>query len=162
MGGKPGLERAAAAPRAAVLFALSLGTVTGGACAVEEPDPADPPDTELAEALDLTGNERVHRVTLGGRGAEEHVVPGRLRILAGDLVQFVALDHRVHTVTFRGDSLTGARADFLEETGQRASPPLLDPGTRFVVTFAGAPPGPYPFVVEGNGPSVAGEILVLR
>jgi plastocyanin len=99
---------------------------------------------------------------LGGAGADEHVVPTRIRILPGDLVQFVTLDHRVHRVVFGAEALTPESSTFLRETGQDASPPLLERGSRFVVFFEKAPSGLYPFVSHGSGGSASGIIEVLQ
>ncbi len=59
------------------------------------------------------------------------------------------------------DSLGAEARAFLRETDQVASPPLLDRDTRYVISTAGAPPGRYPFVVEGNGRPARGALVVL-
>ena len=123
--------------------------------------PEPPSDPELRQALGIEDARPIHRINLGGRGSIEHVVPVRVVVLAGDLVQFVMVDRRVHTITFRGDGLSPAGRAFLEETGQISSPPLLQRGARFVVSFEHAPAGEYPFVSEGNGDPAAGSIVVV-
>ena len=135
--------------------ALLLSTLT--ACSTEPPS-----DPELRQALGIEDARPIHRINLGGRGAIEHVVPARVEVLEGDLVQFVIVDRRVHTITFRGDELSPAAKAFLHDTGQISSPPLLQRGARFVVSFEDAPAGEYPFVSEGNGDPEGGSIIVVR
>jgi len=76
------------------------------------------------------------------------------------VVEFLCVDGRVHSVRFPRDSLTAEAAAFLSRTSQLASPPLVDRGSRFVLTFEGAPPGRYPFLVEGSGGAGQGVIVV--
>lgn len=126
-------------------------------CAPEPPPPSDP---ELREALEVGDAAVIHRVTLGGRGAVEHVVPTLLEIEIGDIVQFVPADRRVHVVAFSADGLSRDAQAFLERTQQSSSPPLMDPESRFIVTFDSAPAGAYPFTSTGNGEPVSGMIRV--
>jgi plastocyanin len=113
-----------------------------------------------AEALGLPSGALLHRVTLGGRGADEHAVPTLVSASPGDGVEFRTVDHRVHTVEFVGDSLAPAVRTFLESTGQMASPPLVARGTRFVLRLQNAPPGRYFFLSEGHGGTAMGVIEV--
>ncbi len=101
-----------------------------------------------------------HEVVLGGRGAIEHVVPTHIAVRSGSRVDFVTADHRIHTVTFLLDDMTTAAREFLRRTDQVSSPPLITRGTRFVVTFADAPTGFYPFRVRSHGDPVDGAIVV--
>ena len=137
---------------------LLLAVPLSAACQGEEDAPL--PHQELRDSLGLGPSVVVHRVTLGGWGGEEHVVPGRLRVEEGDIVQFVSVDGRIHTVFFEADSLGPAQVDFLRSSGQLSGPPLLDRGSRFVVSFGGAPAGVYPFRVEGPGGPVRGRVVV--
>jgi plastocyanin len=121
-----------------------------------EPDPR----VEEARALGFPDGARLHRVTLGGRGAREHAVPALIQAHPGDGVEFITADHRVHTVTFPADSLAPEARAFLESTGQLGSPPLVSRGTRFVLRLQDAPPGRYPFVSDGHGGTAHGVILV--
>jgi plastocyanin len=136
----------------ALLLFLS-STTCGGA-------PETGPDVELREALGLESDEELHRIVLGGQGRREHLVPTRLEIPQGAIVEIVTVDRRVHTVTFLRDSLSSEAAAFLTETNQMQSPPLLEQGSRFVISFRGAPPGRYPFVSEGHGGTASGIIVV--
>jgi len=113
----------------------------------------------LRAELGLTDADRVHRVVLSG-GSTESADPPALDVLEGDWVEFVSSDWRVHEVRFELDSLSVAAGQFLGESDQVASPPLLEPDARFVLSFAGAPEGRYPYVVEGNGSAVRGVVVV--
>ena len=103
----------------------------------------------------------MHRITLGGRGSEEHAVPSIVRAADGDGVEFRTVDHRVHTVTFPLDSLAAEAAEFLVSTGQTLSPLLATRGSRFILNLEGAPPGRYPFITEGHGGSAHGVVEVV-
>ena len=124
------------------------------------PDEAPSADEELLSTLGLGGGAQLHRITLGGRGAEEHAVPARIQASPGDAVEFLTVDHRVHTVVFPADSLRAEILTFLDETGQRASPPLVSLGSRFFLRLQEAPTGRYPFVSEGHGGTAWGIVEV--
>lgn len=117
-------------------------------------------ETQRARALGFTTGVRVHRITLGGRGAEEHVVPTLVRANPGDAVEFQSVDHRVHTVEFLSDSLSPDGLAFLRETGQLSGPPLVSRGSHFLVRFDDAPPGRYPFLSEAHGGRARGAVVV--
>ncbi len=102
----------------------------------------------------------IHQITLGGRGDEEHVVPTLLQVPPDAIVVFTTVDGRVHTVSFPEDSLALDAALFLERTSQLQSPPLMDRGSRFVVTLEGAPRGRYRFRSRGAGGEAWGTLLV--
>jgi plastocyanin len=135
-------------PTAALAVGLVLSLTAGVAC-----------DAQAAREA-FIGAPTVHTVTLGGRGADEHVVPTRMIIRRGDLVQFTSVDRRIHTITFLLDELSPGGRAFLEETGQTRSPPLMERGTTFTVAFREAPLGFYPFVSEAHGAAVRGVIVV--
>jgi plastocyanin len=137
-----------------LLLALSSGGCDG------PPDPGPDPEVEGAEALGLAEGARLHRVILGGRGSEEHVLPARIQASRGDGVEFVTVDHRVHTVWFPSDSLSPQAMAFLTSTEQLESPPLLQRGSRFVLVLEDAPPGRYPFITQGHGGRASGVIEV--
>lgn len=133
---------------------LLLGAVSCG----HPPD--DDPDAELKEALGLEADEELYRIVLGGRGRSEHLVPPRLEVPRDAIVAMVTVDRRVHTISFLPDSLSPEAEAFLRETNQMQSPPLLEQGSRFVVSFRDAPPGRYPFVSESHGGSASGVIVI--
>jgi hypothetical protein len=111
-------------------------------------------------ALGLGGGARLHRVILGGRGSEEHLLPARIRAAPGDAIEFVTVDHRVHNLSFPADSLSPEALAFLASTAQESIPPLLYRGNRFILRLVGAPVGRLPFVSEGHGGIAYGVIEV--
>ena len=115
---------------------------------------------EEALAIGLPSGAVLHRVTLGGRGSEEHAVPTLIQASPGDGVEFLTVDHRVHTVEFLADSLVTEVMAFLEYTGQMASPPLVERGSRFVLNLQNAPVGRYFFRSEGHGGTAQGVVEV--
>jgi plastocyanin len=123
-------------------------------------EPEDLRTSELREALGLGSGPAIHWIQLGGEGDREWVRPDRLEVEPGDVVAFETADWRVHTLTFRTDSLPPPAERFLVRTGQAAAPPLVSLGSRFVVTFADAPEGSYPFRAEAGGGSIDGVIVV--
>jgi plastocyanin len=117
------------------------------------------PDATLRRELGLTDKDEVHRVTLLG-GDSEQVRPPTVSLSAGAYVEFVTGDGRIHEVHFELDSLAAAARAFLQESDQASSPPLVNRDSRFVVRFDQAPPGRYPFLVEGNGAPAHGVVVV--
>ena len=93
-------------------------------------------------------------------GERERFAPEEVVVRSGAYVQFESADWRVHEIRFELDSLPVAARAFLEESDQVASPPLVDRGARFVVSFVGAPDGRYPFIAEGNRAPGRGVVVV--
>jgi plastocyanin len=124
------------------------------------PEAGPDPELEGARALGLPNGARLHRVILGGRGSDEHVLPARIQASRGDGVEFVTVDHRVHTVWFPSDSLSAEAMAFLISMEQEESPPLLRRGSRFVLLLEDAPAGRYPFISQGHGGRAGGVIEV--
>jgi hypothetical protein len=121
----------------------------------------EPPGSEAElQTLGLPPGTAIHRITLGGRGADEHAVPTRIDAAPGDAVEFRTVDHRVHTLKFVLDSLAPEVRSFLVATGQDESPPLVSRGSRFILRLSDAPVGRYLFVTEGHGGSARGIVLV--
>lgn len=118
------------------------------------------PDEGLRTELGIPDGVPIRRVDLRWREGETRILPRRTEIAAGGVVQFVTLDHRVHLIRFDEGALEPPARGFLRETGQDRAPPLLVEGARLVLTFDGAPPGIYPFWVEGDGGRAPGEIRV--
>jgi plastocyanin len=125
----------------------------------ERPDPELIPDEYLQSELGLTMDDRVHTLSVSA-GESEAAEPDTVRIEPGDLVQFVSRDWFVHEVHFELDSMTAAARDFLLDTQQASSPPLLQNGSRFVLSFRDAPEGRYPYQLLGNKPPGGGLIVV--
>jgi hypothetical protein len=99
-------------------------------------------------------------VTVTG-GEAELAEPALDSVEVGSWLQFVTTDWLVHEVLFELDSLPPEARAFLERTDQTASPPLLHQDARFVVSFAAAPPGRYPYRLEGNGRPGSGVLVVV-
>lgn len=142
-----------------LVVTLALAPAACGA-AGDGSEEVEDPHAELRDRLGIEADRPIHSVSLGGRGGDEHVVPTRVDLRSGDVVEFVTADGRVHTVRFPPDSLGGEAADFLRRTGQLESPPLVERGARFVLTFRDAPSGRYPFRADGGG-GVAWGVLVV-
>jgi plastocyanin len=130
-----------------------------GCRAAPELDTSLGPDSVLMAELGLTSADRVHRVRLSG-GEIERADPAETEVAPGAYVEFITTDWLIHEVVFEADSMSAEQWAFLERTDQVASPPLIDLGSRYVLTFAAAPPGRYPFTLEGNGRPGRGAIVV--
>jgi plastocyanin len=137
---------------------LSALAVLGSGCS--RADATLRPDALLRDSLGLGDDDRVHRVGLGSADNRETVQPPQVTVRPGDYVEFVTQDRRVHALAFVLESLAPAAAEFLIGPGQQSSPPLVESGTRYVVSFADAPPGTYPYVVRGNGAEGRGAVVV--
>jgi len=152
LGGEVGRRRGAGLTRsAAILAALISGCM---------PEPLPPTDPELRSELGIPDHVPIHRVDLSGRADFTRVIPRLTAANAGDVVQFVVLDHRVHLIRFREELLRPDQIEFLRATSQDRFPPLVEQGSRLVLSFDGAPPGDYSFQVEGNGPPIEAVIRV--
>ena len=146
--------------RSGRLRSLVLGAALLMAVSCEPPPgPDTQPDEVLQAELGLTLRDVVHRVTLTG-GPVERADPVAISIEPGSHVEFVTSDWLIHEVIFEADSVAGVRWAFLERTDQAASPPLINRDSRYVLSFEGAPPGRYPYLIEGNGPAGRGVIIV--
>jgi len=132
------------------------------ACSGEEgaSEAASRPHADLRERLAVEPDREIHQITIGGRGDEEHVVPTLLRVSGDDVVVFMTVDGRIHTVSFPEDSLALDAALYLARTNQADSPPLTDRGSRFVITLEGAPEGRYRFRSRGPGGEAWGTLVV--
>jgi plastocyanin len=136
---------------AALLLALA-------ACR-SEPDLTLRPDSLLQAELGLTPEDVVYRIDVTG-GEVERAEPAALSIEAGAYVQFVTTDWLVHEILFDTTGLSPSQRGFLSRTDQMQSPPLIDRGSRYVLSFVDAPPGQYTYRLEGNGTASRGTIVV--
>jgi hypothetical protein len=136
---------------------LAAWVMAASACRPTESDL--PPDRRLQWELGLDPRDRVHEVILsaGPTGAAE---PEETRLLQGDYLQFVTADSWVHELLFEVDSLAADARAFMSDLDQLASPPMVSRGSRFIVSFVGAPDGRYPFRVEGSHGPVRGAVVV--
>jgi hypothetical protein len=142
-------------PRRFLAVGLLVASLAG--CLRDLPPPSDP---ELAEALGLPPRTPIHRVDLVDRDGRVGVFPLDVELDPGAVLQFVTRDQRVYSVHFEREGMAPGAWAFLERTGQTDSAPLTREGARFVVSFADAPPGPYPFRVEGQARPARGEVRV--
>ena len=152
---KPGRVTGARVSRIGLVAAVSVGF--GSGCS--EPDPERIPDATLQHELGLTEDDQVYTVTITG-GEVEVAEPATDSVPEGSYLQFVTTDWLIHEVAFDVEQLHAEARAFLERTDQLASPPLLSRDSRFVVSFEGAPPGRYPYVLAGNGGPGRGLIVV--
>ena len=130
--------------------------ILGAACRA---DSELPPDRRLQSELGLDARDRVHEVILTA-GPSGRAEPAEAHVLPGDYLQFVTADSWVHEIVFEVDSLQAGAIAFMDEHDQLASPPMVSRGSRFVISFVGAPEGRYPYRVEGNHAPVRGVIVV--
>jgi plastocyanin len=135
-----------------------IAILVGTGCR-SEPDLTLQPDSVLQAELGLTREDRVYRVALTG-GEVERADPAALSIEAGAYVEFVTTDWLVHEILFDSAALAPSQRSFLERTDQMASPPMIDRGSRYVLSFVDAPPGRYTYRLEGNGSTSRGTIVV--
>lgn len=142
------------------LLAAALLLFAPASCVDREQPNLNPPDSLLRDSLGLTMEDHVHRVVLSSTNGSERVEPREVTVEPGHYVEFFTQDGRVRTVSFVLDSLDTAQSTFLTSTAQDRSPPLVELETRFVVSFREAPPGRYPFVVEGNERAITGVVIV--
>jgi plastocyanin len=145
--------------RALTCAAVTLSLSTALFACRPEPDPALLPDSLLQAELGLTPEDLVYRVAVAG-GEVERAEPAALSIEAGSYVQFMTTDWLVHEILFDTTELNPAQRGFLIRTDQMQSPPLIDRGSRYVLSFVDAPPGRYTYRLEGNGTASRGTIVV--
>lgn len=119
-----------------------------------------PPDGRLQRELGLDPSDTVHEVVLHG-GMPGALDPVEATVAPGDYLQFVTADSWIHEISFDADSLTASGRAFMDGLDQMASPPLVSRGSRFVVSFDGAPAGRYPYLVLGNGAPKRGAVVVV-
>lgn len=108
----------------------------------------------------LQEGDRVHVLSLRFGAAAEVVEPDSILVEAGDWVDFEMGDGSPRLVAFALDSMSSESRRFLETAGARSSPPLVAAGSHWVVSFQEAPPGRYPFLVQGAGAAARGVIFV--
>jgi plastocyanin len=138
---------------------VSLSLLSATMACRSEPDLTLQPDSLLQAELGLTVEDRVYRVDVTG-GEVERAEPAALSIEAGSYVQFVTTDWLVHEILFDTTALNPSQRGFLRSTDQLQSPPLIDRGSRYVLSFADAPLGSYTYRLEGNGTASRGTIVV--
>jgi len=136
--------------------------VAGASCGGEPPPPPFDLDAGLREELGIHPDIPIHRITIGGRGSRDRVVPLRTEARPGDVLHILSADRRIQTFRFLPEGAPEGAMGFLERTGQVGSPPLSEVGNAWIVSLEGAPEGGYPFLVEGHGDPVQGVVDVRR
>ena len=119
-------------------------------------------DPELRSQLGIPPETPIHRIDVSTRSNRIRLLPRALEVRDGDVVQFVAIDHRIYLVRFDEETMDAAAVAFLRSTGQDRPPPLVEAGARLVLTFDAAPAGSYSFLVESGGLSASGAIHLLE
>ncbi len=114
----------------------------------------------LRDSLGLSEDAPVLTVRLFHADGVERFEPDSLVIEPGFWADFRSDDSRPRSVRFQADSVSPAARGFLSQQGDGSSPPLLAAGAHWLVDFSEAPPGRYPFVVEGTGASARGVVVV--
>ena len=137
--------------------AVFLLVLAGAGC--EAIDPALRPDDQLISELGLTERDRVYTVSLA-TDVGERAEPDSIVVQPGDYLQFVSSDWLIHEVHFDSAIMDDQARSFMVVTGQMNSPPLLQQGARFVLSFVDAPLGTYPFRLQGNRADGRGVIVV--
>lgn len=124
----------------AILMLVAIAT----ACD-REPGTEGPRVVELLhDTIQLADSVRLVDVTVE-RTADGDFDPASIQARTDDLVRFTAKDAGGHAIMFDGGRLDDAARDFLENSGQLRSPPLITADAAWIITLAGAPPGQYPF-----------------
>lgn len=150
--------------RRKVAIALGVGFLV--ACG-EGPSPSpevmeqNREEEALREVLGLGAAVPLHGVVLGDGSGGDEPHPAFTEVDSESVVHFLSQDHSARWIRFVPDSMSPVSLRFLEERGQLTSPPLVAPGSRFVVTFQGAPPGLYPYEVQSYGVAARGTVRVL-
>ena len=152
-----------AAARLCIRLAVTFMVLTAtAACGDRGPasarDDDGPRVLELnADTVKLPDSVRVATIRID-RTKRDEFEPGAISVRVGDVVRFISSDAGSHAIAFDGDAMAPEARAFLEKTGQLRSPPFLAAESRWVMTFADAPSGEYPFRCPTHG--VQGRITV--
>jgi plastocyanin len=103
---------------------------------------------ELAEeTIHLEHGVRLTDILVrSGSATSAAFVPDTVRARPGDVVRFIAADRHPHSIAFESSQLSPAVEEFLRSSSQLRGPPLITEGASWIVSFADAPAGRYPFV----------------
>jgi plastocyanin len=137
---------------------VSLTVLAAGGCDRVVPGDAGPRVLELAhDTIRLEAGVSLIDVAVH-RQATGDFEPAQVEARQGDVLRFTAADRAGHAIVFTSPSLEPAAREFLEQSGQLRSPPLIAEGAAWVITLADAPPGEYPFHCTTH--NVAGRLTV--
>jgi plastocyanin len=125
-------------------LAGALFSAVLAACAEAQP-PGPLPLVIGGDTVLLAVGARILDVRVQRRVDGVEFDPAVVAARPGDVLRFTAGDTQGHAIAFDGARLGAGVRDFLERTGQLRGPPLPDPGTSWIVSLDGAPPGIYPF-----------------
>jgi hypothetical protein len=137
-----------------------VAVVLGAASYGCDAPPELQPDQLLQDSLGLGPADRVFTVQLRHRRGNEVPSPDSLVMDRAGWVDFQTLDGWPRRVHFLTDSLPPGGAAFLDSLGTAVSPPFVSRGTRWPMSFQGAPAGAYPYTVESGGGSGRGVVVV--
>lgn len=132
-----------------VSASVAMVAVVLAACGGEKKGDA-PVDTTAAAAPVAAASGARHDVQMVLEGTTYKFVPAELTIKTGDVVVYHNTSGGPHNVQFWADSIpTGAAAvldaALADKMGPLSSALLAAPGDSLVISFAGAPAGPYAF-----------------
>jgi plastocyanin len=131
-----------AVPVFCAVFALALALA---GCQTDKADARGPRVLELnADTVQVPDSVRVATIRINRVTAAE-LAPAAVSLRAGDLLRFIAEDGAAHAIAFDGGAMSAEARSFLEHSGQMRSPPFVEAGATWVVSFKGAPPGVYRF-----------------
>ena len=135
---------------------LATGLVLGAACGGGDKN-AQTPAAAPAAAVPATSaaapaasNATVHEVDMTLDGTTPKYSPASLTIKQGDIVRFINKQGGPHNVSFWADSIPdGAQAvltaNMKDQMAPMESQLLVDVGSTYEISFAGAPAGVYKF-----------------
>lgn len=129
---------------------LVLVAACGGGDKNAQTPPAAPAAAAPATAAPAASNATVHEVDMTLDGTTPKYSPSELTIKQGDVIRFINKQGGPHNVSFWPDSipagaqavLTGAMKD---QMAPLESQLLVDVGSTYEISFAGAPEGVYKF-----------------
>jgi plastocyanin len=87
------------------------------------------------------------------------IEPDSVNVSPGDAVRFIAEDAATHAIVFDATNLEAVPQAFLARTNQLRGPPLVNPGSTWVISLESAPPGAYPFTCLTHG---GGGVLIVE
>jgi plastocyanin len=102
------------------------------------------------DTVDVPDSVRVATVRIARTRVAE-MDPAQASVRTGDLLRFMAEDAGAHAIAFDGEGMTPEARAFMEQAGQLRSPPFMAKGSTWVVSFANAPAGSYPFRCPTHG-----------